>query len=374
MFLSIIIAVLILGFLILVHEFGHFIAAKKTGIKVEEFGLGYPPKILSFKKGETIYSLNLIPFGGFVRLYGEEEKKGECFKEPFSFSAKPAIVRALTVSAGVIMNFLLAVVIFYFLLPAAGFVNKQYLIFNYHFPFGQQRNFPLISFVAENSPAEKAGLTSKDVILGGDGIKFERAGEFIKFVNSHKGKEIFLKIKNLDSGAVKEIQISPRLNPPQGEGPLGIGLGNMAEIEYKTGLERAAAGFLHSLNLIHYSGAAFAYLIKTSFVRASIKPLSSTVVGPVGILAITRLTLKAGTAAVFNLVALISLALVFVNIIPFPALDGGRLFFIAFESLFKKRIPQIIERNINLAGFVFLLLLLVLITIKDIAQFGSVFF
>jgi regulator of sigma E protease len=374
MFLSIIVAILILGFLIISHEFGHFIVAKKSGIKVEEFGIGYPPRIWGIKKGETTYSINAIPFGGFVRLYGEDEQDEKHLKDPRSFNAKPITARALTISAGVIMNFLVAVVIFYFLLPFSGFASQQYLVFNYHFPFGEQQNFPLISFVAKNSPAEKAGLEAKSVVLSGNGIKFKDAEQFVKFTNNNKGEKIFLKTKDLDTGEINEINVVPRINPPAGEGPLGIGLGDMAEIRYGTVLEKTTVGFLHSFNLAHYSVTALGHLIAASFEEKSVKPLSSSVVGPVGILAITKLTLKAGIPAVLNLIALISLALVVVNIIPFPALDGGRLLFIAFEGIFKKRVPQAIERNANLVGFVFLILLLVLVTVKDVSQFGGMLF
>ena len=375
MFLSVIIAILILSFLILSHEFGHFIVAKKSGVKVEEFGIGYPPRVWGIRKGETIYSINAIPFGGFVQLYGENEKGEKYLKDPRSFNAKSAVIRALIISAGVIMNFLVAVAIFYFLLPFNGFTSQQYLVFNYHFPFGEQQNFPLISFVAKGSPAAKAGIKPKSIILNGDGIKFGNVEEFVKFVNSNKGKNIFLTVKNLDTKKISKINITPRIHPPKGEGSLGIGVGTMAEVSYKKNVfEEATAGFLHSFNLIHYSLVALGHLISVSLKQASIEPLSSSVVGPIGILAITKLTINLGFSAVLNLIALISLALVVVNVIPFPALDGGRLFFIILEGLFKRKIPQIVERNINLAGFIFLILLLVLVTIKDISQFGRMFF
>ncbi len=383
MFLSVIAFILILGFLVLSHEFGHFIVAKKSGVKVEEFGIGYPPKIFGVKKGETVYSINAIPFGGFVRLYGEGEEDGKYLKDSRSFNAKSAINRALIISAGVVMNFLVAVVIFYSLLSFSGFTSQQYLIFDYHFPFGEQQNFPLILFVAKNSPAEKIGINPKDIVLSGalnsesqevGRIEFKNTEQFIKFVNSNKGKEIFLRVKNLKAEEVKELSVVPRASPPEGEGSLGVGLGDIAEIKYGTVLEKTTVGFLHSLNLAHYSVVALGHLIKTSFKEASIEPLSSSVVGPVGILAITKLTLKEGAIAVLNLIALISLALVIMNILPFPALDGGQLIFIAIEGIIKKRIPLNIERKINLVGFAILILLLVVVTYKDIIQFKGILF
>jgi len=374
MLLSIVIAVLILSFLVVSHEFGHFIIAKKSGIKVEEFALGYPPRILKIKKGETTYSINAIPFGGFVKLYGEEEQGEKYLKDPRSFKAKPIAVRALTIAGGVIMNFLVAVVVFYFLLPLKGFTSQQYLVFDYHFPLGQQQNFPIISFVVKGSPAEKAGLKPKTIILSGNGIEFKDAEQFVEFANNNKGKKVFLKTRDLDKKEINKVSVVLRDNPPEGEGPLGVGLGNIAEVKYKTVLEKSTVGFIHSFNLIHYSITALGYLIKSSFQERSISPLSSSVVGPVGILAATQLTLKEGLVAVLNLLALISLALVVVNIIPFPALDGGQLVFLAFEGIFKKRVPEVVEKNVNFVGFVLLVLLLILVTIKDVSQFGGMFF
>ena len=385
MLLPIIVFIIILSFLVISHEFGHFITAKKSGVKVEEFGIGYPPRIFGWKKGETIYSLNVIPFGGFVRLYGEDEEEEKFLSDSKSFNAKPARKRALIISAGVIMNFLIAVIIFYLILPFQGFSNQQYLIFDYHFPFGEQQNFPIVSFVAKNSPADKAGLERKDIILGGaldlnklesnEGIsKFNNVGELIKFANENKGQRIFLKVSNLKLRKIKEVSLIPRVSPPKEQGPIGIGLGTVAKISYQNPIEKMGAGFLEAFNLSHYSIVAFAHLVKDSFKEASIKPISAGVVGPVGILAVTKLTLKSGFLAILNLTAIFSLALAIMNILPLPALDGGRLFFIFIEVLFRKRLPLSLERKINLVGFLALIALLVAVTYKDIIQFKGIFF
>ncbi len=385
MFLSVIVFILILSFLVVSHEFGHFITAKKSGVKVEEFGLGYPPRLFGWKKGETVYSINAIPFGGFVRLYGEDEEDEEYLSHPRSFSSKSKWKRALIVSAGVIMNFLVAVIIFYFLLPFNGFSSQQYLIFNYHFPFGQQENFPLVSFVAKNSPAEKNSLKRKDIILEGaltlkslktgeGAVHFKSAEDLIKFVNKNKGKKIFLKVGVLGSKKVRELSLVPRASPPKREGPMGVALGTVAEIKYNTPFEKITSGFLHSLNLSHYSIVAFGHLIKSSFKEESLKPLSAGVVGPVGILAVTKLTLKSGLLAILNLTALFSLALAIMNMLPFPALDGGRLLFIIGEAIFQRRISPSLERKINFVGFIILILFLVAVTYKDINQFKGILF
>jgi len=374
MILAIIVFIFILGFLVFIHELGHFIVAKKSGIKVEEFGIGFPPRIWGKKKGETIYSINAIPIGGFVKLYGEDEVDEKCLSDPLSFTAKPLWVRSLVVSAGVVMNFLVAVIIFYFLLANSGFANQQYLLFDYKFPFGEQQNFPFISLIAENSPAEKADLKPNSIIISGNGIRIGSSKQFIQFINKNKGKEVFLEVKSLSTKEVKKVNVVPRIDSPEGQGALGVSLGDIAEIRYETIAEKTSVGFLHTLNLAHYSIVSLGHLIKISFEQRTIKPLSFSVAGPVGILAITKITLKGGIIAILNLVALISLALAIVNIIPFPALDGGRLVLMSFEGLTKKKIPLKIERNINLIGFVLLIFLLVLVTYKDIVQFKDVLF
>src|SRR6056297_2985054 len=147
MIVSLLIFILIFSFLILTHEFGHFIIAKKSGVKVEEFGLGYPPRIFGKKIGETVYSVNWIPFGGFVSLYGEDPDEREEDNER-NFSSKSPLVKTGILSAGVIINFLTAVVIFYLLLALSGFQTSQTQLFDYQFPFGQQENQAVVSQVA----------------------------------------------------------------------------------------------------------------------------------------------------------------------------------------------------------------------------------
>lgn len=374
MVLTIIVFFFILGFLILTHEFGHFIIAKKSGIRIEEFGIGFPPRIWSKKKGETVYSINIIPFGGFVKLYGEDGIDKKHLTDPRSFSAKPLWVKSLVIVAGVVMNFILASLIFYFLLGINGFISQQFLSFDYQFPLGEQENFPLVLATEKESPAVKTGIEPGTVIISGNGARFGSIEEFIHFIDKNKGERILLGVRDKGSQIIREVTVVPRISFPEGEGPLGVRLGEIAELRYKNFFEKSAVGFLHSFNLAHYSIRAFGHLIKLSFEEETIRPLSSSVVGPVGILAITKITLKAGIIALLNLVALISLALAVVNILPFPALDGGRLLFIGLEALTGKKIPLAVEKNINLIGFVLLILLLVLISYKDIIQFKDILF
>lgn len=362
--------IFILSFLVIAHELGHFIVSKRSNVLVEEFGLGLPPRVYGKKKGETIYSLNALPIGGFVKLLGEDETDPEKLSNPRSFSAKKASTKALITVAGVVVNFLVAVTIFYFVLGFSGFNTYQLLIFDYDFLFGSQQNFPVVVKVNEESLAQRVGLNQGDIIIEGNGVQFEGSGQFAQFIDENRGKEVSLVLKDLTTKETRSLDIA------LGDevGPLGVGLNDVADIRYETGFEKATAGFLHSANLAHYSVMSVGHLIKQSFEEKDVEIISSSVVGPIGIFAITKLTLAAGLIATLNLVALISLAFAMINIMPFPALDGGRLLIIGIEAITSRKIPPKIEKNVNAIGFALLILLIILISIKDFIQFKGVIF
>lgn len=371
MILAIIIFILILGFLIFIHELGHFVLAKKLGVKVEEFGVGFPPAIWKKKKGETVYSINLIPLGGFTKMYGEEGE--ELLGDPRSFVSKSPLVRILIVIGGVVMNFLLAAIIFYFLVGTAGFQADVPLIFEYEFPLGSQKNFPMILGIAENSPAQEVGLEFEDIVLEIDGVEFGGSKELIKVIEKNKGNEIVLTIRK-PSSEIKEIAVVPRVDYPKDEGAVGIGIGDVAELKYDSALEKSTVGILHSLNLSHYSLVGLGHYIKTSIIEKEVEQLASSVVGPVGILAITRLSIQEGIGQLIFLLAIVSLALAIVNILPIPPLDGGRLVFIISEALTKKRVPPKIEKRTQEIGIIFFIILFILVSSKDLLQFKDILF
>lgn len=367
MILELLVFILILGFLIFIHEFFHFLAAKKANVKVEEFGLGLPPRIFGKKIGETIYSINLLPFGGFVRLYGEDRYQ-EVEKERSFISQRP-LIKTKILLAGVMANFLLAVVLFYVVLAANHFELYLPSLFGQKFLFGEENQYVIIGYVAEDSPAQKAGLKAYDLVISANDQMFSSSQEFIEFVHQHKGKKIVLEVRNLKEEAQREVEVIPRENPPKGQGPLGIKIGTVAHLQYRGLAQKIFSGFLHSLNILDYSFRVFGKLIKFSFEKETIQPVAEAISGPVGIFFLVETTLKEGMIALLSLVALLSLSLGVINILPIPGVDGGRMIFVLYEALFKKPVPEKIERNFNLAGYFFLLLLLCLITFKDIKQF-----
>ncbi len=373
MIFALVIFILIFSFLILSHEFGHFIIAKKSGVRVEEFGLGYPPRMFGKKIGETTYSINWIPFGGFVSLYGENPKERD-EEDERNFASKSPLTKAGILSAGVIINFLTAVIIFYFLLVFSGFQTSQTQLFDYQFPFGQQTNHPIVSQVATDSPAASFGIKPYDLVISANNEEMHEVDEFISFIDENKGEEVTLVLENLHTEKKKTVEVTPRVNPPEGEGSLGVRLSKVSQLSYKSGSEKAFSGFLHSLNLGHFTLSTLGRLIKTSFVQRDVGPVSKSVAGPVGILALTKLTAAQGFWPLLKLMGMLALALSLINILPIPGADGGRLVFVLYEAIARKKAPPKLEKAVNIAGFYFLVLLLFLITFKDIFQFKDILF
>lgn len=368
-----IVSAFILTLLIVVHEFGHFIAAKRAGLKVEEFGIGYPPRIFGKKIGETIYSINLIPFGGFVKIYGENTSK-ELLKDKRSFCAQPPKTKTKIILAGVFANIILAVLLLYFFLFWTEFNSYQTLLFDYCFPFGEQEILPIVLLVSPNSPAEQSGIKPYDVILSLDGKKTTNVKDFISYVKEHSGKEVSILTENIVDNTKKEIKVIPRKEYPKDQGPLGVAVAGTIKVSYQSPTEKIFSGFLHGFNLIHYSFSALGYFIKQSFVQRTIEPLESSVAGFVGIIAMVKLTLQAGIWQLINLIALISLGLAMINVLPIPGADGGRMIFVIYEVIFKKPAPPRLEQKVNEFGFALIIVLLILITYKDILQFKNIIF
>ena len=388
MIITILVFLLILSVLVLIHEAGHFFVAKKLGIKVEEFGFGLPPRAFGKKIGETIYSLNWLPIGGFVKLYGEDEAgggkirikdKGLRIKEDTerAFFAKTAWQRALVIVAGVAMNAVLAVFIFYIFLSISGFKTEIPLLSDYKFFGVNQRNIKevLISQVVKGSPSEKAGIKPFSKIVAVNGSPVLDTKEFVNFVNNHKGKEIELVWSDSKSEKSKKASIIPRMYPPKGEGALGVALFSVAsaQLSYDSAVQRILSGIVHPVNLMLYNFNVIGNLIKISFQQKSAEPLSQGVSGPVGIASITGSILKIPDTkekilGLLNLVGVLSISLAFFNVLPIPALDGGRLFFIGIEGIFRKKVSAKIEGYTHAIGMAVLLGLILLITFKDLTK------
>ncbi|WKZ25654.1 MAG: M50 family metallopeptidase [bacterium] len=350
MFWSILVFLLVLSVLVLVHEFGHYWVAKRNGVWVEEFGFGLPPRVFGKKIGETLYSINLFPFGGFVRLHGEMNEDGVT-KPKRAFLNKSLWVKTAVIIAGVIMNFLLAIVCFAIVYSFSGIPKDIQEV--------------KVLDVSINSPAHIAQILVGDVIKKVDGQEVKSVAEFITKIEDKKGKKVVLEIDPLGDIESRKVTITPRAEPPEGEGPLGVSITNI-ETYYPPVWQRPFYGAYYGTQEAVYWGKAvvvgFVGIFSDLFQGQAPKDVS----GPVGVFAITSEVAKTGVLSLINLVGIISVNLAILNIIPFPALDGGRLLFIVIEAVFGKKVAPKVEGVIHSIGMIILLLAILAITIKDI--------
>ena len=376
MFLAFVIVVFILTLLVLVliHEFGHYFAAKKFNIKVLEFGFGIPPRAWGKKIGETIWSLNWLPFGGFVRLLGEDESDKSVLDDKRSF-AKAAIWKRITVViAGVVMNLLLAWLLFYIVLGAQGFKTKLPLLSDYTFSGVNQKTDMsiVVGNIAEGSPAQVAGLKDNDKVVAFNGVPLTDSDKFVSDIKANAGKEVTLTISDLQGGNARDVKLTPRENPPAGQGALGVSLGGLktVDLSFDTPMQKLFAGPIYSYNLIAYSGKILGDTIGFSVRERDLAPVSNAVAGPVGITSVVGQILAVDKPLLpyLDFVAALSLNLAVVNVLPFPGLDGGRLLFLVIEAITRKKTHAVVEKYVHTIGLLVLLSLIVLITISDIRK------
>ena len=342
----------------MVHEFGHFYVAKKAGMKVEEFGFGFPPRLFGIKRGETIYSINWIPFGGFVKVYGEN---GENENDPRSFASKSAGLRAKVIVAGVLMNLFLAVVFL-------GFANIFGLRIGLIDDTIIARDIKIqVIQVSPDSPAQIAGLKTLDEITklqkGNDIVRPTQVEEVQSFIKKYGGEEITITIRRNGGGI--DLELIPRLNPPSGQGAIGINLAKTGLVSFPW-YEAIWRGVRDTSIMTANITIALGIFFKNLFVDSS---LNADVSGPIGIAVITGQAASLGFNYLLQFVALLSINLAVLNIMPFPALDGGRLLFIGIEKLKGSPVSKKVEGFVNAAGFTFLIALMIWITVKDVSKF-----
>ena len=344
--------------LIVLHEFGHFLIAKKFGVRVEEFGIGYPPRIFGKKIGETLYSLNLLPFGAFVKLYGEEKE----IKEPRSFTGKPIWQRALIILGGVvsfwIISAILLSIVFGMGVPQA--ISDTAEAVN---PKVQ------IVAVASGSPAQVAGIKVGDTILEVKSQKskvksIDKVKQVQEFTNLHKGEEITLTIER--GKEVFDATLVPRVSPPEGEGAMGVGLVRTVLTSYPWYLA-PIKGVEACFNLTGSIGAGLLQVFG-NLIQGKGLPAGAQLMGPVGIGSLMTQVAHLGLTYYLQFIALISIYLAIFNILPIPALDGGKLLFLGIEKVRRKPVSQKIEQSITSIFFVLLIALMIWVTIKDIAR------
>ncbi len=370
--LTALIFIALLGLLVFVHELGHFLVAKWNGIKSHEFGFGFPPRLLGVVKDNTsnryrfvwgnkdiesentIYSLNWIPLGGFVRIKGEDGHS----HEPDSFGGKPAWTRIKVLGAGVFMNFVLAWLLISLVLAlglpqpisseeSAAYPNKKIQILE----------------VKHGTPAETMGLQLGDEILRINGQSITALSEVGTTIAANKGKEIAIDIDRF--GTKQTLFGTPRTVYPENEGSLGISFSETAIVSYP---------WYEAL----FRGAQTTYTITVAILQAFGKMIASLfgtekvaldVTGPVGIVYLTKQMSDLGLPYLLQFAAILSINLGIINILPIPALDGGRILFILIEKLKGSPVSRRIEGLIHQIGFILLLFLMLWITLRDFSQF-----
>ena len=366
----------ILSFLVFIHELGHFWTAKKFGIGVEEFGMGLPPRAWGKKIGDTIYSLNWLPLGGFVKIKGED-LDGYDSNDSTNFMNKHPWKRSVVLVAGVTMNLIFAVTVFYVILGLNGWKSFPLLLLNdYEFKHGEVKTVPnIVTYLEDGSPAMKADIQFGDMIYAmefeGQVAAINNVDDIRNFLVDKADKEIIVRTKNINTEKDAEYRITPAYYEEIKQPGLGVSMSDGIYLDYSN--SPLLAGFQHSKNIMGYTFSVMGDLISTSVEEKSIEPVSQGVSGPIGIFGAVQSVIEADTNktiyTLLDLSALLSLSLAIMNLLPIPALDGGRLVFVVFEWLTGIRASSKIEARAHQVGFAMLILLLVAITFKDVFQY-----
>ncbi len=336
----------VLAVIIIAHELGHFSIAKFFGVRVDEFGLGFPPRLLSIKWGETRYSLNAIPLGGFTKMAGEEDPEVSR-----SLASKGIGVRLFVLSAGSLMNLLLPLLLF----SIAFMVPHDVVI-------GQV----LVEDVALNSPAARAGIKPGDIVLQVNEKPVNNNGDLHRYIQLNLGKEITILVKHSDS-TTENVQVIPRWKPPEGQGATGIVISTSNPT-----IVSQHEPFWRAIPLGVRECIETFVLFKNGIISMFIGAAPVQLTGPVGIAQITGEVAKAGIGPLLEFAAFLSINLGIINLFPLPALDGGRIVFVLLEWVRRgKRISPKKEGMVHLIGFALLIGAMLAVTYQDIIRIIS---
>lgn len=344
---SIVQFIIVLGFLLVCHEMGHFLMARLFKVEIEEFGIGIPPRIIGKKIGGVIFSLNAIPFGAFVRPKGENDPSVEG-----GLAAASPWVRLGVLFGGPIMNLLVGFIVFVILFARIGTPDTKTVE---------------IMDIAPSSPAEIAGMKPGDTVISVNGVKITSTEQIQTIIQGNAGKAVTIELLRNDSPVT--ISVTPRTTPPEGEGPVGFVMGNpFTPIPWYEAVPTAGGALIEQGKQL--------ILLPVRLLQGSLTSSQARVVGPKGIFDIYQTAksndLKAESSPisfpavnVLSFLGTISVALGLTNLFPIPALDGGRILFIIPELLFRKRVPAKYENLVHSIGMLTLLVFMVFITIQD---------
>ncbi len=359
---AILLFILILLVLVIVHEFGHFIVAKLVGMRVDEFAFGFPPRLFSKKVGETTYAVNALPLGGYVSILGENGGEGEKkVDDPRAFGNRPAWAQLLVLIAGVTMNMLLAVIIFI----GISFNGVRLSVDDPEYGTRVKNAQLIVTEVSEESPAYKAGIVPGSalvsVVSGNKKADLSSATSAVTFIGVHQNTPFTITHVTPD-GQEKTTTVAAVYGIVKDKKALGIALDNIGTVD---------VNFFESIAL----GVERTYMITVMTVEGLTSVLSSAIKGesvidslsgPVGIAKVVGETSDYGYTAILTLIAVLSINLAIFNILPLPALDGGRIVVVVIESVIRRKVPFKYYSWVNIIGFFLLIFLLIIVTINDI--------
>jgi regulator of sigma E protease len=344
-------AILVLGILVFVHELGHFLVAKSVGIRVLRFSLGFPPKLISFRKGETEYCISVIPLGGYVKMAGEDPDESENVGAPYEFMSKTPLQRSAVILAGPVMNYITAIVLF-----AAIFAIQGYQVFH--------DDKMVVGTVAEDSPAESAGLAVDDVILSIDGEPITDFFRMAEIVSARAEEDMSVEYQR--GNTIDTVSLITTVDTVRNQRGEDVVVGRIG-LAQKVWWEKP--GFLGSVELAfrrtwEITVLLVGFLWKFITLQVSLKEIG----GPLFIAQVSGEVAKLGFAALFSFVAMLSINLAIINILPIPVLDGGHLVFLAIEVVRRKPLTMKQRVAVQQVGLAFLLMLIVVVTYNDIAR------
>lgn len=373
--LTILLFLFILTLIVVVHEFGHFITAKKFGVTVDEFSIGMGPLVSKKMYHGTQYSLRAFPIGGYVKMVGEEKVENT----PGSFSVLAPWKRLIVIYAGVIMNFVLAVVIFAILaIKSGGVFFGSTFDPNYQYPIGNTGHYKIgVQAVQDGSPAQAAGLKTGDVIDKVAGVDYSSPTEFFSILDQNNGKVVNFDVVPYLGGDQKNVNmlVRDKTTLKEGEGRVGI---DVIQTPFTKLQYPFAWGIftpvLQTANTTHNYVATLGFIIGKAVELNKPEIATDSLSSPVGIYAVTRKVLDLnGFWGILTITAILSLAIGILNAVPFPALDGWHGVFIIFEWIFRRKVNERLYNAVTLAGFVLLLALGALVMLKDILNFNKLF-
>ncbi len=368
---TILIFFVVILLLVMVHEFGHFAAAKISKMRVDEFAFGFPPRMFSKKIGETTYAFNALPIGGYVKIAGEnfeEEHDSVANKDPKLFTNRPRYLQVFVLSAGVIMNFFLAFVLLTYINSGERFVTYMDADFAKYKIENPSESKLRVLYVAENSPAEAAGLSSYDEILsisnGKTTIVPTNATSVILYVYENQNSPVIINFQKYKTGEKVQSTISPVYGILEDKKSIGLATGESLFV--KSSIASAiSSGFADTLRYIKLTVFGLGDIVVKLLNKESV---GDNIAGPIGIAKMVGKASEEGLKPLLFFIAVISINLGVFNLLPLPALDGGRILFVLYEMLTRKRMNIRFQNLANLTGFSLLIILMMVVTYFDIAR------